>query len=114
MVPPDFLLATPDEWLDEVPRYLEAGRRRLAGLQGNVDRDRQRILELTGWEERLVGLESVLGREDADWMELRWLLEEYRVSLFAQPLGTRVPVSPKRLRRRFEQLEDRARLAAPG
>jgi ATP-dependent helicase HrpA len=113
LVPPDFLLATPDEWLDEVPRYLEAARRRLAGLQGNVERDRERILELAGWEERLAKLDPVTGADDAEWVQLRWLLEEYRVSLFAQPLGTRVPVSPKRLRRRFEELEDRARLAAP-
>ncbi len=40
-------------------------------------------------------------------------MEEYRVSLFAQKLGTRVPVSAKRLARRFEAAEADVRLGRP-
>jgi ATP-dependent helicase HrpA len=36
--------------------------------------------------------------------EFRWLLEEFRVSLFAQQLGTRTPVSEKRLRKFWESV----------
>jgi ATP-dependent helicase HrpA len=93
-----------------LPRYLEAACRRLQGLQGGVERDRERIVELSNWQDRLVTLAARLGVDDERVVELRWLLEEYRVSLFAQALGTRVPVSPKRLRRAFEALEAEAAL----
>ena len=113
VLPRDFLVSTPDEWLDELPRYLQAGTRRLAGLQGNVERDRSRIVELAEWGERLARAEAA-GFASLDvWVRDRWLLEEYRVSLFDQSLGTKVPVSAKRLRRAFDELDEAVRLGAP-
>jgi ATP-dependent helicase HrpA len=47
-------------------------------------------------------------RNDADVVEVRWLLEELRVSLFAQTLGTAVPVSEQRLLRAMDSAEARA------
>ena len=41
---------------------------------------------------------------DPELMHLRWMLEEYRVSLFAQKLGTAIPVSPKRLEQQWAKL----------
>lgn len=111
LVPPDFLTVPPEPWRDELPRYLEAATRRLGQLQGAVERDRERIVELGGWESRLEELRTLAGdRPDAGVEGLRWLLEEYRVSLFAQALGTREPVSPKRLRRAFGEVEEALRL----
>jgi ATP-dependent helicase HrpA len=112
LLPEQFLVATPDAWLDELPRYLKAATRRLAGLQGNVERDRARIVELAEWAERLDQgrAAGVTGTEV--WNACRWLLEEYRVSLFDQSLGTRVAVSPKRLRRAFAALDERIALGA--
>jgi ATP-dependent helicase HrpA len=46
--------------------------------------------------------------EEAVW-EFQWLLEEYRVSLFAQQLKTRVPVSEKRLKKHWSDIHDRLR-----
>ena len=112
LVTPDVLTDTPEQWLPELPRYLQAACVRLQGLQGAVQRDRERIVELSGWQDRLERLRRLCGAEDARWIACRWLLEEYRVSLFAQALGTRVPVSAKRLRREFEQFEADAQLDA--
>ena len=103
LVPADVLEVTPTSWLPELARYLDAGLARIEQLEGNVARDRERIVELQQWQARLEA--GAAARDAAPWIECRWLLEEYRVSLFAQCLGTRVPVSPKRLRRAFEALE---------
>jgi len=55
---------------------------------------------------RLTGL-SVAQRRLAG--EFEWLLQEYRVSLFAQPVGTRVPISEKRLEKAWTELESALR-----
>ena len=52
---------------------------------------------------RHTGATTSAANDDAVLMEYRWLLEEYRVSLFAQELGTAVPVSAKRLDRKWSQ-----------
>ncbi|HMB59729.1 MAG TPA: DUF3418 domain-containing protein, partial [Xanthomonadales bacterium] len=83
--------------LDQYPRYLEAIEERLAGLRENPGRDRQRMeLVLPWWSKYLDYLEQQ-GVYDHALDVYRWLVEEYRVSLFAQKLGTAEKVSPKRL-----------------
>jgi len=82
-------------------RYLKAISLRLDKVVLNVQRDRVHIAELQPlWQQHLerinkLGLASF--SQDAKWQEYRWLLEELRISLFAQSLKTRVPVSSKRL-----------------
>lgn len=111
LLQPDFLLAVPEPWRDCLPRYLQAACQRLAHLQGNVERDRARIAELATWQERLRELEALTtSPQQRSSLPCRWLLEEYRVSLFAQELGTLEPVSPKRLRRAFAAAEEELRL----
>lgn len=112
LLTPDFLVRVPSPWRQSLPRYLRAESQRLAQLQGNVERDRHRIAELSEWRSRLTGLEvlaTTASHRDAVG-RCRWLLEEYRVSLFAQELGTLLPVSPKRLRQAFAEAEDAVRL----
>lgn len=91
--------------LAEYPRYLRAIAFRLARLGGHEQKDRAATAEITPLVQQL------LERVDGDWLrastqspwaDFRWLLEEFRVSLFAQPLGTRVPVSGKRLARAWQ------------
>jgi len=91
LVPPDFLARTPHDRLPHLPRYLKAilVRAERAALHPAKDAAKALLLQpFAGWE-RAVPLEN---RE-----AFRWLLEEYRVSIFAQELGTAVPVSAKRL-----------------
>ncbi len=107
LVPPDFLLVTPWLQLQQMPRYLQALKSRLEKYPAQVGKDQEATRLLTRlWQqyaERRLWCErhEVL---DEGLDEYRWLLEELRVSLFAQALGTRVPVSAKRLERLWQDL----------
>ena len=97
---PGFLSQTPPEWLPRLPRYLRAIALRLEKLRHAPDKDRQRrgeILRL--WEpcRRQLERNSREEKPDPELIRFRWLLEELRVSQFAQELKTLAPVSVKRL-----------------
>ncbi|WP_376692549.1 ATP-dependent RNA helicase HrpA [Wenzhouxiangella sp. EGI_FJ10409] len=82
--------------LRHYPRYLEALRLRLEALELDPVRDRQRMEQVQPWWQRY------LSQLEAGWYtpELdayRWLIEEYRVQVFAQKLGTAQKTSRKRL-----------------
>ncbi|UFH50881.1 ATP-dependent RNA helicase HrpA [Pseudomonas sp. KNUC1026] len=103
-----FVRETPTQWLKELPRYLKAIEQRLEKLPGQVQRDRVCSGELTGyWAQYQARLakHGQEGKRDDALVTYRWWLEEYRVSLFAQQLGTRVPVSDKRLGKQWAQVE---------
>jgi ATP-dependent helicase HrpA len=98
LVPAGFLLTTPWERLKEFPRYLQAIEQRLEKLGRDPRRDAQLGAEYAPLEARYrerVKVERGLRPPGED--EFRWLIEELRVSLFAQQLKTRVPVSARRL-----------------
>jgi ATP-dependent helicase HrpA len=98
LVPAGFLLTTPWQRLQEFPRYLQAIEQRLEKLRLDPRRDAQLTAEVAPLETRYrerVKAERGLRPPGED--SFRWLLEELRVSLFAQQLKTRVPVSARRL-----------------
>ena len=98
LAPAGFLLTTPWERLQEFPRYLQAIEQRLEKLARDPRRDAQLAAEIAPLETRYrerVKAERGLRPPGED--EFRWLLEEFRVSLFAQQLKTRAPVSARRL-----------------
>ncbi|MBL8329659.1 MAG: ATP-dependent RNA helicase HrpA [Rubrivivax sp.] len=101
-----FLLETPWPALHHLPRYLKAVTLRLDKLRADPARDAARLAELRPLEQRwLKRLIERKGQADARLDEYRWLLEELRVSLFAQELRTPQPVSAKRLDKAWAQLE---------
>ncbi|WP_433760487.1 ATP-dependent RNA helicase HrpA [Nocardia sp. CA-135398] len=92
------------EWgsarLRELPRYLEAARIRLESLPGSAVRDRQGMVEIDralAAYDRLVNALPETRKHAPDVTEIWWMIEEFRVSLFAQKLGTPYPVSVKRI-----------------
>lgn len=93
--------------LGALPRYLNAITIRITKLQGNVDRDQSYIPELTAlwsqYAERL-GRHQESGKLDPELQHYRWMLEELRISLFAQGLKTRYPVSFKRLEKQWDKV----------
>ena len=106
LLAPGFLARTPWERLQHFPRYLKAAVLRLDKLRADPARDAQRMAELAPLElalrRELGARRGVAGlggapRAAAELEQFRWLLEELRVSLFAQELRTPVPVSAKRL-----------------
>ncbi len=89
LVPAGFLLTTPWERLKEFPRYLQAIEQRLEKLQLNPRRDAQLAAEIAPLETRYrERVKAERGLKPPGEDEFRWLLEEFRVSLFAQQLRT--------------------------
>lgn len=102
-----FLNQTPAEWLPQVPRYLRAIIVRLNKLRQAPDKDRQRSGDLLRlWQACRQQLERNAAQErcDPELIRFRWLLEELRVSQFAQELKTVTPVSVKRLEETWQRI----------
>ena len=106
LVPKDFVTATPWAQLAHLPRYLKGVALRLDKWRADPARDAARLAELRPLEQRwLRTLAERRGAADARLEEFRWLLEELRISLFAQELRTPQPVSVKRLEKAWAQIE---------
>ncbi|MEZ5644313.1 MAG: ATP-dependent RNA helicase HrpA [Burkholderiaceae bacterium] len=105
LVPKTFLSSTPYGQLQHFPRYLKAAQLRLEKLRADPARDAARFAELKPQDQRFWRLVAERkGVQDARLQEVRWLLEELRVSFFAQELRTPQPVSLKRLDKAWAQL----------
>jgi ATP-dependent helicase HrpA len=106
LVGPRFLQDTPWTALQHLPRYLKAVVLRLDKWRADPARDAVRLAELRPLEQRWVRKTAELrGATHARLDEYRWLLEELRVSLFAQELRTPQPVSAKRLDKLWAQIQ---------
>jgi len=103
----DFLRHTPQVYLQHYPRYLQAIEIRLDKIQNQLNKELQWCREFSElWRQYQSALEK-LNRENtqlAALQEFRWELEEYRVSLYAQALGTPRPVSIKRLNKQIDKI----------
>jgi len=105
LMPKHFMAATPWPQLQHFARYLKAITLRLDKYRADPARDAQRLAELRPQEQRFWRLVAERkGVQDARMLELRWLLEELRVSFFAQELRTPQPVSIKRVEKVWGQL----------
>ncbi len=106
LVPKRFLTGTPWAALQHLPRYLKAVVLRLDKWRADPARDTARLAELRPLEQRwLRRVVELKGAPHARLDEYRWLLEELRVSLFAQELRTPQPVSSKRLDKAWAQID---------
>jgi len=87
-----------DIW-QEFPRYLKALVLRLERLPNNLQRDNSAIEQVDPWMEKLFKFKN-----DARLKDLYFMVEEFRISLFSQPMKTKMPVSPTRLQKVWNQL----------
>jgi ATP-dependent helicase HrpA len=112
LIYPGFLLATPANWLQHYPRYLQAMAIRLDKLSGQLVKDQGYMDQVQPLEQSYqdylqdrsqacLADHSILTQQLVDY---RFLLEEFRVSLFAQSLKTCVPVSLKRLAKSWQAI----------
>ncbi|MGA8112061.1 MAG: ATP-dependent RNA helicase HrpA [Actinocatenispora sp.] len=103
LVRPGFVTATGWQRLADLPRYLTAIERRLDKLPANPARDRQLMQGVQQLQQEYQELRATrpAGQELA---EVRWMLEELRVSYFAQTLGTPYPISDRRVERALDDL----------
>jgi ATP-dependent helicase HrpA len=105
LVPKRFLADTPWPRLQHLPRYLKGIVLRLDKLRADPARDAARLAELRPQEQRYWRLFAERkGVTDERMEDFRWLLEELRVSFFAQELRTPQPVSVKRLDKLWGQM----------
>lgn len=95
----DFVYRMDYSHWQQYPRYLEALEIRLERLEHNIEADLDGVYALDLHMERLSGR-----ADNASISEYRWMVEEYRIQLFAQPMKTRMAVSPKRLSKMWDKV----------
>jgi ATP-dependent helicase HrpA len=112
LIHPRFVLASGSQ-LRNLPRYLQAIRQRIADVRTNPGRDTQRSRQIAVVEADLTELVDYLRsvrqleRLEAEIDRLRWMIQELRVSLFAQRLGTAYPVSVARIQAAMDAVDPR-------
>src|SRR5450830_659447 len=101
---------TPWEHLQHVPRYLKALRLRIEKQPANPDRDGKNAgsvgLLWQKWQDKINALNQANLDIPQDLLDYRWLIEELRVSLFAQELKTPFPISIKRLEKTWADIQN--------
>jgi ATP-dependent helicase HrpA len=99
LLAPGWARRTPEPWFHQLPKYVRAAQRRTERLRNDVERDRKLQAQLAPYQAALSALDrsADAGRPAPERERLRWMIEEFRVSLFAQELRTLQPVSAKRL-----------------
>jgi len=100
LIPPDFLQTTPYEQLAHFPRYLKAMRLRADRRRQNPAKDAERVKLFSPYAKAVLELRSRPGGE-----AFRWQVEEFRVSVFAQELGTAEAISTVKLDRTLAELK---------
>ena len=109
LAPADFLAKTPWTWLQHCPRYLRGIDVRLKKLASSGWQRDGRSYEqirphLVAYRQRFAEHQE-RGVTDIQLQHFRWMLEEFRISLFAQELRTSIPVSTKRLERQWAKVQ---------
>ena len=104
LVYPGFLTAIGSDRLADVRRYLEAATRRLERLPQDPEGDSRHMNTIQALEAELDRLQQAMPGEPR-LLDVAWLIQELRVSLFAQVLGTREKVSEKRIRNLMHDIE---------
>ncbi|MFI6816340.1 ATP-dependent RNA helicase HrpA [Nonomuraea sp. NPDC050328] len=108
LIYPGFVTATGARRLPDVSRYIRAIERRLVKLPDEPRRDLEwmdRVHKVEDDYQDLLDSLPPARRGDPDVREIRWMIEELRVSFFAQTLGTPTPISEKRIAKAMEKLK---------
>jgi len=112
---PGFVAVTPDPWLELLPKYVKTTLRRAGKLRGAQGRVLEAQFEQRDLWRRHAALQTAVataGYPVAVLEELRWTLEEYALSVFAQDLKASITVSPKRVAALFDSLQATLKLPA--
>lgn len=100
LIYPGFVVKTPAERLHRLPVYFKAIDKRLDSLDREPDRDRRRRAEIIPVWDKVKALQS-----NAESIQIRWLMEELRVSIYAQEFGTTSKVSVGKIETMLEKLQ---------
>jgi ATP-dependent helicase HrpA len=111
LVPSRFLDRIEYDRLSHLPRYLKGLLIRAERAALNPVKNQERIRQLTPYQEALKKLQAQPTRSPEALRQIetfRWMIEEFKISLFAQEIGTAMPVSPKRLDQQLEIIRNTA------
>ena len=105
----DFLVRTPWNWLQQFPRFLDAMKYRMdkcTSTDPTKDRESTELVDMY-WKryEQAADYQSKQAIVDPELDQFRWMIEEFRVSLFAQTLGTSLTISAARLDKQLEKIQ---------
>jgi ATP-dependent helicase HrpA len=108
LIYPGFIGNTPLFWLGQLPRYFKGIEVRLERFQNHLNKENAAVSELEAlWlkytQQRKAHEDKAL--YDPELVKYRWMLEEYRISLFAQSVGTLEPISEKRLAKQWSEVK---------
>ncbi|HRK32285.1 MAG TPA: DUF3418 domain-containing protein, partial [Tepidisphaeraceae bacterium] len=104
LFPPDFPIATPLAWRPHLARFIKAAEMRIIKLKSwGAAKDSDLMKQIRPFQLQLTDLlaRKPTAADDAEVIAFRWMIEELRVSLFAQELKTSVPVSVQRLEKHW-------------
>jgi ATP-dependent helicase HrpA len=110
LIYPGFVSGTGSRRLPDLLRYLRAVTRRLEKLPEAPGRDAERMAaagRVADAYQRAMAELAASGRRSEEASAVRWMIEELRVSLFAQTLGTPAPVSEKRIQTAMNRATER-------
>ena len=103
LVYPGFVSKTPTKWLPHLARFIKAARLRFEKCGANAQRDRQQSSMINKFIDRHE--KALINHPDIETLQdFRWLIEELRVSIFAQELKTSVKVSEQRLEKIWREI----------
>ena len=105
LIYPGFIGKTPLFWLGQLPRYFKGIEVRLERFQNHLNKENAFVSELEAlWQtyQRQQTAHNEKSLYDPELVKYRWMLEEYRISLFAQSVGTLEPISDKRLSKQWQ------------
>jgi ATP-dependent helicase HrpA len=111
LAPEDFPTGVPADLWPHLPRYFRAVTRRLEKVPGNLKRDAELAARIApavrAYAQLAAAADPTVAHPELD--RLQWLIEELRVSVFAQDLGTALPVSEKRVAEQVEKARAEAK-----
>ena len=110
LVPDSFITIYDTERLNALPRYLKAIELRIQRALNNFEKDREKTMEIEKFTNSLNELLTGLSAEDSEEKRKEienffWLIQEYKVSTFAQELKTPFPVSSKKLEKKLNEIK---------
>lgn len=105
LIESDFVIATPEQWFGQLPRYLQGLEKRLQKIDIDPSKDQQAMAQIQPMLARFNQLTTDPVYQQSDqFITLRWQIEELRLSLFSQPMKTLMPVSLKRISKQLSDL----------
>ncbi len=105
LISKDFVRTTPDKWFKRLPVYLQAIEKRLEKIDINPNKDQLNILKITPLLNSFTELSNITVYEKSSQLvDVRWQIEELRVSVFSQPIKTLLPVSIKRIEKNLQNI----------